>query len=201
MPKGFDIEQKEEIKKALIEKAKKHFAFYGYNRTNIRDLVKGTGIALGTFYKFFTTKEELFMEVVKDEGERIYKYIFDDVLSKETNPQEKLKLYIKTLLCELDKNTIMQKILLQDEMEYVLGKLSRQQINEHKANSIVQIKTILDSEVSTDNRENINTEVAAGAVRSIFFLSFHKEQIGIQQYPEIMEYIINLICEDIFKKL
>jgi AcrR family transcriptional regulator len=50
----------------LKEAALQVFAAQGYHATSVSDLVKAAGVARGTFYLYFPTKEILFLELLDD---------------------------------------------------------------------------------------------------------------------------------------
>jgi AcrR family transcriptional regulator len=52
-------------KQRIIENATDLFAAKGYHGTTIDEIVQATGIAKGTFYIYFDSKEELLLEVIK----------------------------------------------------------------------------------------------------------------------------------------
>lgn len=57
----------------IIESGKYSFMNYGYERTNLRELCKEAGITTGSFYRHFSSKEELFGTLVEPAVEGIYK--------------------------------------------------------------------------------------------------------------------------------
>ena len=57
-------EIKEKMKNRIIEGAISYFAKNGYSGTKITQLAKYIGIGQGTLYNHFTSKEELFEEII-----------------------------------------------------------------------------------------------------------------------------------------
>jgi AcrR family transcriptional regulator len=49
----------------ILAAAQKQFAALGYRRTAIADITRQAGIAAGTFYRYFASKEDVFREVVR----------------------------------------------------------------------------------------------------------------------------------------
>src|SRR5262245_28235676 len=47
----------------------RQFAAFGYRRTNIADIAREAGMAVGTVYRYFTNKEDVFRAVVRDLNE------------------------------------------------------------------------------------------------------------------------------------
>jgi AcrR family transcriptional regulator len=53
----------------IIHAARKVFAEKGYSQTRIQDLLKAAGVSPGAFYNYFSNKEELFLEIVREAGD------------------------------------------------------------------------------------------------------------------------------------
>lgn len=52
-------------KKKLLESATRRFARVGYEETNVPAIARGAGVAVGTVYRHFASKEELLQQVVE----------------------------------------------------------------------------------------------------------------------------------------
>lgn len=65
MPKPFSDTERETIRAALLAAAERRFAREGLRAVRIDDLCRDVGIAKGSFYGFFPSKEELFMQVAE----------------------------------------------------------------------------------------------------------------------------------------
>ena len=70
MPKAFTEQEKELIRKRLLEQGYKQFSTYGLQKTNIEELAEAVGISKGAFYLFYASKEALFMEVIEQIEQR-----------------------------------------------------------------------------------------------------------------------------------
>lgn len=197
MTKGFTDEEKNRIRKLLLEKGKEFFAIYGFKKTGIRDLASAVGIANGTFYQFFGSKEELFFEIVKFEGTRIRNKIIEELLEYENNPKEALKIFYYRIVEELEHNPIMKKILLQDEMDFITSRLTPKQLEEQKDDTLVPLTAIMKKWQDKGLINETDPELIIGSIRSLVLLSFHKEQIGKDVYPEIIEFLLDKICSSI----
>ncbi|MEH6938307.1 TetR/AcrR family transcriptional regulator, partial [Bacillus sp. JJ664] len=56
---------KEDIKNRIIAAALEEFKEQGYLGASIRNIASNAGIALGTIYKYFKNKEDLFNSLVE----------------------------------------------------------------------------------------------------------------------------------------
>ncbi|MGQ9475664.1 MAG: TetR family transcriptional regulator [Actinomycetota bacterium] len=59
-------EKGDDRRKKIIANAARLFSAKGYHGTTVDDIVQATGIAKGTFYLYFESKEELLVEVIKN---------------------------------------------------------------------------------------------------------------------------------------
>src|SRR5882724_8882346 len=53
-------------RRQLMEFAARRFAENGYHPTSVAEIVQGLGVGKGVFYWYFSSKEELFLEILKE---------------------------------------------------------------------------------------------------------------------------------------
>jgi AcrR family transcriptional regulator len=61
-------------RQAIIDAARRVFGQLGYEAASVRDVIRGTDLASGTFYNYFKSKEEL-LEALQDDGARRFRPI------------------------------------------------------------------------------------------------------------------------------
>jgi len=62
---------KSATRERLLEVARKHFAQHGFERATTRDLAQAAGIAAGTLFNYFPTKEAIVEALVRDAYEEL----------------------------------------------------------------------------------------------------------------------------------
>ena len=90
MPKAFTEQEKELIRKRLLEQGHKQFSAYGLRKTNIEELAEASGISKGAFYLFYASKEALFMDVVEHVEQRFRQELFAMVDLPGPSPRARL---------------------------------------------------------------------------------------------------------------
>ena len=90
MPKAFTEQEKELIRKRLLEQGYKQFSAYGLRKTNIEELAEASGISKGAFYLFYASKEALFMDVVEQVEQRLRQELFAMVDLPGSSPRARL---------------------------------------------------------------------------------------------------------------
>ncbi|MGD0191155.1 MAG: TetR/AcrR family transcriptional regulator [Rhizomicrobium sp.] len=66
-PAGKREQTKVQNRQMILEAARHVFAELGYGATTVRDIIRATSLASGTFYNYFKSKEEVF-EAIHDES-------------------------------------------------------------------------------------------------------------------------------------
>lgn len=85
----------EQRRNELMEFATARFAANGYHSTSVAELVDGLGVGKGVFYWYFDSKEELFMEILRD-GERALRRAQWEAIGDEQDPLGRLELAIRS---------------------------------------------------------------------------------------------------------
>lgn len=85
----------EQRRNELLAFATQRFAANGYHPTSVAELVDGLGVGKGVFYWYFESKEELFIEILRD-GERALRRAQWDAMGDEPDPMRRLELGIRS---------------------------------------------------------------------------------------------------------
>lgn len=69
LPAGKREQTKVQNRQAILDAAREVFGELGYEAATVRDIIRRTGLAAGTFYNYYRSKEEVFTALA-DEGAR-----------------------------------------------------------------------------------------------------------------------------------
>ena len=174
------------------------FFLKGYKDTNVSEIAKKAGIAVGSFYKYYTSKEELFLEVYIDENERLKKKLFESVDAKE-DPVTLVTRMVVMNATEMNTNKILcewyNKDLFEKLEKFFMEKGGMKRIEEMSKSGIVAlIKQWRDNGmIKTD----LDDDMIYTIFMSIPFIDLHKSEIGIGYFPEILFHITRFIMKGI----
>jgi len=87
----------EERRRQLMEYAAARFADTGYHPTSVAQIVRGLGVGKGVFYWYFSSKEELFREILRD-AQRDLRRAQQQAISDEPDPVRRLELGIRATM-------------------------------------------------------------------------------------------------------
>lgn len=172
---------------------KKLFSSKGFKETNISDITKAIGIAVGTFYNYFASKEKLFLEIFLEENVKLKKNIMESI-DLNDEPLKLLKELMTLNIIGMNSNPILREWYNKD----VLGKLEHQYREEngiHEVDFLYGSFADLFSQWQMDGkiRNDIDIELIMAFFTAIITMDTHKEEIGPQHFPQILNYMAEFV--------
>ncbi|QQK75431.1 TetR/AcrR family transcriptional regulator [Salicibibacter cibarius] len=200
MPKGFKGYEKHVITNSLIEQGKVLFSKFGLQKTSINEITKNVGIAPGTFYKFYNSKEELYFEILEKEEEQIKKQFLSIDIQKDNQPKQEIKKLLLQTIDIIETNPLIRQLYFENNMEALLRKLPPEKLVEHYNNDSAALFPLIEKWQKEGVLLEANPEIIAAMLRSLFLLTLHKKEIGVEVYTETIELFIDLIVDGLIKE-
>src|ERR1700704_3169268 len=70
IPAGKREQTKAQNREAILNAAREVFGALGYDAATVRDIIRRAGLAAGTFYNYYRSKEEVFAALAADGARR-----------------------------------------------------------------------------------------------------------------------------------
>lgn len=192
MPKGFSEEEKKRVRQRLFDECKACWQQYGYKKTSIDMLCQNIGIAKGSFYHFYETKEALFYEVITQIQEDLYETVENRL------KQEPSKYGVASALKEIYAEYIAHPFIYDNKSPDFLcfiNKLSEKQRQELNENSYVGTKFMLNkSFLKLKIEEDLAISILSATLNTIA----HKEEM-LSDPKVVFSFMIDHLIEDIFR--
>src|SRR5690349_310882 len=193
MPRAFTQNEKAVIRSQLHEKGKKLCERQGLKKTSVDELAQAVGISKGAFYLFYDSKEELFMEILEGLEADFRARIFDFSISSKNNARPLLARLFRDALLTWDEYPLLKNFGVTD-YEFLSRKLPPQRIQAHAQRD----NDFMDDFVKRIKREGMTIKaeprVISNLMKSLFFVSLHRDDFGTEAYVELMEILTDLVA-------
>lgn len=113
-----------ERRQQLLDYAAELFATQGYHSTSITDIIEGIGVGKGVFYWYFSSKEELFLEILREAMVELRK-AQQEATAHEDDPVHRIEIGIRSSLTWLDSHRNLFTLLEFAAREERFGKAMR----------------------------------------------------------------------------
>ena len=123
MPRPFREDDRQAIRKALMVIGLKHFERHGVRRARVEDICGEAGIAKGSFYAFFPSKEELFMTLVDEREQRHMADMLAFIAAGTGSPRQRAGGFFDLIREKLETDPVLNLVLRHGEIAHLVRKL------------------------------------------------------------------------------
>lgn len=198
MPKKFNEQEKDWIRQKLMEEGKRNFEAVGLRKTSVEDLTKASGIAQGSFYLFFTSKEELFYHILLEEEALIRERLLHSLQSENRVTNDTIKQFMLDAFRLLSESPLLRQMYLQGEFEQLVRKLPKELLERNFSEDTDALMPVIRNWQSAGILATTRPELIVSLIRALVLLSLHKKEIGAEIYEDTIELLIDLIANGMF---
>lgn len=187
----------EDKKKMIYDCAKELFAKKGFKDTNISEITQTAGMAVGTFYKYYPSKEKLFMDIFLEENSKLKKKCLES-LDLTKSPME----VVGQMLMLNAEGLNADPILREWNNKNVFTKIEQLYREE---NGIQTVDFLYDSflglieewQKQGKMRKDIDGKMIMMVFAAIINVETHKEEIGMEYFPQLIILMTELIMKSL----
>ncbi|MCK5170470.1 MAG: TetR/AcrR family transcriptional regulator [Bacteroidales bacterium] len=162
MIKEHILKKQKSIQLKIVNIASTVFSKLGFKKATMKDIARAAGMGKSSIYYYFTSKEEIFEEVVKKEANALSLELEKKVINVIDNPKDKIRNYVFIRMKYLKEMVNFYEALKND----FLGNLAFTERIRKKYDKEEQqtIKNILEEGVNQGIFNITNTKIAAMAL-------------------------------------
>ena len=183
MPRSFTEQEEETIRALLFKSGEEMFSRYGLKKTSIDELARAAGIAKGSFYRFFPSKEALYFACL-EEQERAFRK--DHLLPLLKAPRERREIIedLVKLIFDLPEAYPLMTILFKpEEYAILLRGVPAETLEAHRQGDEEAMDLIIRHLTSeTAGREGTESDPSPEALNGLFWalllLNLHRPELG-----------------------
>jgi len=186
-----------EKKQQLYTAGKEIFSEKGFKETNISAITKAAHVAVGTFYLYYTSKEQLFMEIYRDENAAL-KQTCLSALDLSQPP-----LIVIRQMLQLNQQGIAASPILrewyQSEEFRSIEKIYREEHAIESLGFLYDAFLVLIERWQAEGtmRADIPSRKIMMMFAALVNIDTHKEEIGMEHFPELLDLMTELLVNSL----
>lgn len=192
MPQIFDKVGREKVREQLFEAGFQLIKLYGLKKTSVADISKKAGIATGTFYNFFPSKEEFIYQLMLNRQAIVKKY-FDELIVGGKADKEHFRQYLRNVYFS-DYNIF--DYLNESELNMLIARFPEEYWQDN-GNDKKTTQWFLENLEGVS--PNCDWKVFANLSKSISFIRNSKQQLYQDKYDETLDIYIDAIVRYVFE--
>jgi len=176
------------------------FTANGFKDTNVADITKKAGIAAGTFYLYYPSKDELFIEIYNEENVKLKREIMSK-LDLDGEPMAVIGEMMRLNYEGMTANPILNEWYNREVFSRIEKKFREEK-------SLVNVDFMYSSftevvkkwQVDGKMRADIDSGMIMALFAAIVNVETHKDEIGFQYFPELMGYLSEFIMNGLLTR-
>jgi len=196
MPRAFTDVERERIRERLLAAGRELFSRYGLRKTTVEELARASGIAKGTFYLFFPSKEALYAEVLLREAPRMLGELIASSFAATHDIREAIVRYLKGLVELIETNTLIRELYSDPYIQArLLQTLDVKEIQRNKfelLSPLLEIIAKAQEEGKIVGDDPLEILQVLGAIK---ILPLYREHIPAQQYSRLVDRLAQVIAD------
>lgn len=190
---AFKEQKNEMIRKDLLDEALHCAVTIGMRKTSVEQLTEAAGIAKGSFYKFFPSKELLFFAVLENIHTQTYAVAEKALQNNAELPPTERASKIILVACKYLSDT-KAMTFIENDAEYLLRRIPADIKDAHYHDDEVHIRQILEASGLVPKG---GMELAGATIRGLILTVSHQSEIGAL-YPQVLETLVHGACRELF---
>lgn len=143
MSAGFTDEDRERIRKQLIETGRERLLRYGPKKTTVKDITDPVGIAKPTFYQFFDAKSDLYVVILQRDLEEYMETVRGELDGLE-DPQERLERFFRCYAEFGEDNPFIQETVIRGNYQETFQNVSTDRLEELQRQEFLEFVPIIE---------------------------------------------------------
>ncbi len=198
MAAAFTEEEKIRIRADLLRAGERCFTGMGLKKTSVDELTTACGISKGSFYLFFKSKEELFIEIL-EEKEKFREELLEKVLLKEKGARKQLRSFLLDTVRFTASDPFFKHVFSSDDAVQAFRRLPPEKIRKNIEADLIFSEKLISSLRLSGGKILYNPAVLTGMLRAFMLGLLHKNEIGEEVWEEAAKasaevFALGLLC-------
>lgn len=195
MPRAFSAQERELIQAKLFAAAFDEFSKHGLRRTNVASLASAAGIAKGSYYLFFPSKEALLTLLLQQHQEKLRAEL--DRLADDSAlvPRERVERFLRACIESFAANPLQSVLSDPEDIEALARALPAGALDRAQTAEDDYFVGILQGWQDAGELTPLEPEALLGLVRLIQAAARGREQIGAERFSKTVDVLVAALAD------
>jgi AcrR family transcriptional regulator len=198
--RAFTPAEKELIRNSLLEQGRELFGRHGLRKVGIKELADAAGIAPGSFYKFFPSKEELYFAIIEEDEAKIKKEMLGFLLRQERITPAVFKEFLRRALATAEQYPLIMRLYDGADYRLLLRRLPAAKIERHIHKDAEGLLPLVEHWQTQGVMVKADPRAVSGLLRLFFLATLHQQEIGEEDYPRTMDLFMDLLAGGLIRE-
>jgi len=195
MPKVYSEQKREELRNQMLMIGLELIKKNGMKKMSIEEITKTVGIAQGTFYHFFTSKEVFVVEIAKEYQRKINRHIERIVSEKGGIDREDLRLFYRRTFLE-DQDSVF-RYLRREDIQTLIQRLPEGSFQQLESSREVMERMF---QKVIGRNEDCDLDVVFNWIQLLNLTVENKDMLSAVAFEKTFDGLLKVLLNEIFKE-
>lgn len=196
MPRKFSDQERDKVRKKILEAGHELFARYGPGKTTMEDIARAAGIGKGTVYLFFPSKEDLLFELIRQEYS-VRDAFLDRLERDDALTSGAVRQALEEVFHDLADRPLLAILFRSGDGEIVSRLLSEEMKARHDCGEEQFIGSLLDILRKKGFKPRSEPGVLLGLIRVIWLSHTYRDTISGDRFARVEALLLDLLCDEL----
>jgi AcrR family transcriptional regulator len=196
MPRAFKPEEKDAIQSALLNAGRHLFSRYGLRRTTVKELTQAAGIAQGSFYAFYSSKEDLFFEILESEEHELFSQSIAE-LESEPLTRKRLKEILISGFERFRIHPFLGNLFASGEYEQLRRGIPEDRMRLHVESETRLVAEVIQALGNKGETRTIEAKLLVGLLEAFFLLFVKQEEFAPEAFHQMIDLLAGLVADHV----
>ncbi len=195
MPRKFSTEEREIIEEKIRLAGREQFGRLGLRKTTVSDLARAAGIAKGSFYLFFPSKEELLAEILQEEEADLRRELREQMARPYPSPRDRFAHFLRLQFDALDTHPLLQMLSDPLEFEALFRRLPPGVLDAAQTDDDSFFMQFIEGWQQDGALEPRSTAAMEGLGRALRALNLERNMIGDERFAALTDLLVESVAD------
>ena len=161
------------MKERILKAAEEVFSEKGYYNTKVYQIAEAAGVSVGTIYRFYESKEELYADVIRTKLKELEEKVSRAIRGRE--PEEALRAYIETVVDFFEDERNFFELFMREVGSLVIPNEERLNLSEWYDRYTSKLSKIIEAGIRKGSFKNLHPRavilIISGALKNLLYAS------------------------------
>lgn len=161
------------MKDRILKAAEEVFSEKGYYNTKVYQIAEVAGVSVGTIYRFYDSKEELYAEVIKTKLKELERRVSRAIRGRE--PEEAVRAYIETVVDFFDEEKRFFELFMREVGSLVIPNEERLNLSEWYDKYTAKLSRVIEKGIEKGVFKPLHPRatilIISGALKNLLYAS------------------------------
>lgn len=200
MPRPFSAEERSSIEKRIRAAGREQFGRLGLRKTTVSDLARAAGVAKGSFYLFFDSKEALLASILQEEETALRREVGEQMSRPYRSARYRFAHFLRLHFQGLDAHPLLRILRDPLELEAFSRRLPPDALEQAQADDDAFFMQFVAQWQRDGALKPLPAEALEGLGRALRALNLHRGLIGEARFGPLTDLLVeglaDALCPD-----